>query len=76
MSELRDHRLDVSECAVCGINSCLVFLGCFDLDLNLLSSFLGKLLHVALDKVNLGVEISVTDVSVLHFLLQLEVSQL
>ena len=76
MSELRDHRLDVSECTVCGINSCLVFLSCFNLDLNLLSCLLGKLLHVTFNKVNLGVEISVTDVSVFHFLLQLEVSQL
>ena len=41
MSELRDHRLDVSECSVCGVDSCLVFLGCFDLDLNLLSGLLG-----------------------------------
>ena len=76
VSKLRNHWLDVSECAICSINSSLILLSCMHLNLNLLPCLLCKLLHVSLNKVNLGIEIRVSLLGILNFLLQLEISQL
>ena len=76
MAELRDHRLDVSEGLICRIFASLILLCCAHLDLDLLSSVTRKLLHVSLHKLNLGVQVSVAQVSILQLLFKLEVLHL
>ena len=60
LPELRDHRLDVGEGPVGGVSTTGVLLVRLHLHLDLIAGIFGKFLHVALDEVNLSIQILIT----------------
>ena len=76
VAELADHRLDVSEGPISRIDTALVLLNGFHLNLDLIAGLSSKFLHVATYELNLGVQIVVPLLSVLVPFLKLQVSDL
>jgi len=73
IAELRDHRLDVCESAICRIDAPCTLLSRFHVNLHLFTSLLGQLVHIFLNEVFLCAQVSVTLLSVLKLLFKLQV---
>ena len=76
MAELLDHRVNVGEGTIRGLFFSLLHLDVTHLDLNLLTSLLSQLLHVAFNKLNLRIKICVACICILELFFKFQVSDL
>ena len=76
MPELLDHGVNVRKGAFRGLFFALFHLHVAHLDLDLLTRLLGQLLHVALNELDLGIEVSIARMSIFELFFELQVSDL
>ena len=68
--------MNVRKGAFCGLFFALFHLHVAHLDLDLLTRLLGQLLHVALNELDLGIEVSIARMSIFKLFFELQVSDL
>ena len=76
MAELLDHGVNVRKGAFGGFFFALFHLYVAHLDLDLLTRLLGQLLHVALNELDLSIEVSIARMRILELFFELQVSDL
>ena len=76
MAELLDHGVNVCKGAFRGFFFALFHLYVAHLDLDLLTRLLGQLLHVALNELDLSIEVSIARMRILELFFELQVSDL